>query len=179
MTREETKQLLTILKTAYPLTYRNMSREDAASTVTLYYNCFKDIPSEAVVVALHEYVNNNEQPPTIAGIKKYLRHLDPDYDYEAMFKELWSAICGNRKFEDLCKANQKYIGSQQVLDMMGLDENTLMDVVKGQYMRRIPDLVERLKFEQKATEQIGEAKIKALVNILGLPQESENVNGGN
>ena len=45
--------------------------------------------------------------------------LASDEDYEAMFKELWSAICGNRKFEDLCPANRKYIGSQQTLDMMG------------------------------------------------------------
>lgn len=179
MTKNETKQLLTVLKTAYPLTYRNMSDEEMADTAALYYNRFKDFPVEAVVMALNEYVDNNEQPPTIAGIKKYLRYIDPDYDFEAMFKELWSAICGNRKFEDLCPANQKYIGSQQVLEMMGFDENTIMDVVKGQYMKRIPEVVDRLKYEVKTQKALGTEKIQALLNVLGLPQKSENVNGGN
>lgn len=166
MTKNETRQLLTILKTAYPLTYRNMSDDEMADTAALYHNCFRDLPAEAVAMALNEYVNNNEQPPTIAGIKRYLKRLDPDEDYETMFKELWSAICGNRKFEDLCPANRKYIGSQQTLDMMGLDEHTLMDVVKGQYMKRIPEVVERMKFEKKATDQLGEEKVNTLKAIL-------------
>ena len=123
-------------------------------------------PAEAVALALDQYIDENDKPPTVAGIKKYLQKLDPDYDYEAMFEELWSAICGNKRFGDLCDINRKYIGSQQQIDALGQSEDTLYEVEKGLYMKRIASIVERTKFEDKATEALGSSGVRTLKDIL-------------
>ena len=155
MDKNETIKLLEVLRVAYPRHYKGMSREEASRTISLYYSRFKDYPVEIVVEALNAYIDENEYPPTIAGIKKYLTRFEGEQDYEAMFAELWKGICGNKKFSDLCLANQKYIGSQQALDDMGTDERTIMDVVKGQYMKRIPEITANMKFTAKVEQHLG------------------------
>lgn len=162
MTREETKKLLEVLRIAYPRTYRNMTPQDAKGTLELYYTRFKDYPTPLVIEALNAYIDENEYPPTISGIKKYLTHFSGDTDYDTMFAELWSGICGNTKFADMCRANQRYIGSQQVLDDMGRDEHTLYDVVRGQYMKRIGEIVASEKFDRSVEQLVGGDGLKAL-----------------
>lgn len=155
MEHKDTQKILDILRISYPNAYRNMSKSDAEKTVILYHFMFKDYPTQLVLEALYAYIGDNEYPPTIAGLKKYITRFVGEHDYEAMWNELWQGICGNVKFKDMCKPNQKYIGSQQVLDDMGSDERTVMDVVKGQYMKRIPEIVENEKFERQVTERVG------------------------
>lgn len=162
MTKNETIKLLEVLRVAYPNYYKNMSKDEASKTASLYHSRLKDYPVTVVVEALNSYIDENEYPPTIAGIKKYLTRLEGEHDYEIMWMELWSAICGNRKFEDLCPANQKYIGSQTILDTMGMDEHTLHDVVRGQYMRRIPEIVDSMKFAEKVELRIGTEGVETL-----------------
>lgn len=166
MDREGAKKVLKVLRATYPNTFRNMDRDEATDAVDVYASIFKDIPDEIVVEALMAYIRNEEYAPTPAGLFKYIKGFSGETDYEKMFKELWSAICGNRKFTDLCPENQKYIGSQQALDMMGLDENTLMDVVRGQYMKRIPAIVEQMRFEENVTKSLGEERVNTLKAIL-------------
>lgn len=162
MNKNETIRLLEVLRVAYPNYYKNMTKDEASRTASLYHSRFKDYPTAVVVEALNSYIDENEYPPTIAGIKKYLTRLEGEHDYELMWMELWSAICGNRKFEDLCPANQKYIGSQTILDTMGMDEHTLHDVVRGQYMRRIPEVVDSMKFTEKVELRIGTEGVELL-----------------
>lgn len=170
MTREETAKLLEILRVAYPKHYKDMTKADASKTVNLYHSRLKDYPTALVIEALNAYIDENEYPPTIAGIKRYLTRFEGEHDYEAMFTELWKAICGNKKFTDLCEPNQKYIGSQQALDNMGTDERTIMEVVKGQYMKRIPEIVGDLQFTSRVEMRIGTegvAELKARLNSAG------------
>lgn len=162
MTREDTKKLLEVLRVAYPNHYRNMDTQTINSTIRLYHSRFKDYPTALVVEALNAYIDENEYPPTIAGIKKYLTRFGGEEDYDLMFAELWSAICGNRKFTDLCSANQKYIGSQQVLDDMGMDERTIYEVVKGQYMKRIAEIVQSARFDRKVEDRVGTTAFEVL-----------------
>ena len=170
MTREEVKMMLSILRTAYPNAYRNMSRDDAMKTIEFYHNRFEGYPSDLVVQALNLYVDENEYPPTVAGIKKYITMIQGSDDYEQMFNELWMAICGAKKFTDLCPQNQRYIQSQRALDDLGQSEKTLREVVHGQYLRRIGDICNEMRAQRITKAQLGNerlAQLQGAVKMIG------------
>lgn len=162
MTREEVKVMLTILKTAYPNAYKNMSKESALKTVELYHNRFEGYSSDLVVQALNLYVDENEYPPTVAGIKKYITLIKGGDDYEQMFNELWSAICGNKKFEDLCPQNQRYIQSQRALDDLGQSDSTIREVVHGQYLKRIGTICDEQRAQKIVENTLGSTRLAQL-----------------
>jgi hypothetical protein len=164
MTVEEVKVLLEILRTAYPSAYRNMSRESAINTVKLYHNRFEGYPSDLVVQALNLYVDENEYPPTVAGIKKYITMIQGGDDYEKMFSELWMAICGDKRFDELCPQNKRYIQSQRALDDLGQSQNTLREVVHGQYLKRIGDICNEYRAQKRVEEQLGGERLAELQN---------------
>lgn len=160
MEKEEVKVLLAMLKTAYPKTYKGMTVVERRETVAMYYDHFKRYPSTAVRAALDSYIDENEFPPTIAGIKRYLKHIEGATDYEAAYREYWGGICGSVKYEDMSPLNKAYAGSQKALDELGADERTVESVVKGQYMRRIPEIAERLRAEKEAEKRMGADGLK-------------------
>lgn len=160
MEKDEVKILLEVLKTAYPKTYKGMNAMERKETLALYYEHFKAYPSQAVRAALDSYIDENEFPPTIAGIKKRLRHIEGGTDYEATYQEYWKGICGSVKYADMCPLNKAYAGSQKALDELGVDERTVESVVRGQYMRRIPEIAERLRAEKEAEKRMGADGLK-------------------
>lgn len=167
MEKGETKKLLEVLRIAYPNAYKGIAPKEAQATLELYHSRFKDYPAQLVVEALNAYIDENEYPPTVAGIKKYILRFSGEKDYDALFNELWQGICGNLKFIELSPANQKYIGGQKALDDLGADERTVMEVVRGQYMRRIAEIVEGEKFDRQVKQRIGTenyARLQAQMN---------------
>lgn len=166
MNREGARKVLTVLRAAYPNTYRNMSKQEASNVITVYTTVFADIPEEVVVEALMEYIKTETGSPTPGGLYRFVTGLSGEKDYEAMFKELWAAICGNKKFDGLCPANQRYIGSQKQIDILGQSEDTLMDVERGLYMRRIPTIVREIGFEEKLTNRLGADRVRSIKDIL-------------
>ena len=52
MTRDDTIDLLSILKAAYPNFYRDMTRKDADHVISLWSEMFKDEPVELVGLAV-------------------------------------------------------------------------------------------------------------------------------
>ena len=167
---EEVKVLLEILRTAYPNSYRNMSKSDAINTVKLYHNRFEGYPSDLVIQALNLYVDENEYPPTVAGIKKYITMIQGGNDYEKMFNELWLAICGSKRYEELCPQNKRYIQSQKALDDLGQSSNTVREVIHGQYMKRIADICDEQKAQEAVERQLGSTRLAELqgkVKLIG------------
>ena len=70
MTREETTQVLSILKTAYPKFYANLTKESALQTIELWSVMFANDPLEVVKVALYKLIATSVYPPSIADIRK-------------------------------------------------------------------------------------------------------------
>lgn len=152
MTRDETKQLLVILKITYPTFLKNASAEEKRIVIDFWHDIFREYPGDLVGAAVKLYIRENKYPPNPAGIMEQLRNVDSQTDYEAMWREAWQAICGNIRFEDMCEMNQKYFGSQIELDAIGYNEDTLHDVVKGQYMNRIDAVRRRVEFQSTLPE---------------------------
>lgn len=158
MTKLQILELLELLSYAYPQAYRNKTTADMKRIAEkIYEPIFADLPAEIVVFAVREHVRTNKYPPAISEILERVDALRIDaggWNIEAMFAELWSAIQGNKKFGELCKANQEYIQNQRALDEMG-QADTKMDVVRGQYLKRIPTIITRIQARENAYNALG------------------------
>lgn len=84
MQSEETKNILSLLKVAYPNQFRNMSREDGESMLILWSVQFKDYDYLQVLDAVQDYVSKSQYIPSIAEIKGMIVDSTPkieDVDY--------------------------------------------------------------------------------------------------
>jgi hypothetical protein len=75
MNREETTQILAILKAAFPNSFKNMTPTEAAGTVTTWQLQFCDIPFDVVMIALQKVISVSEFPPTVAAIRGQFRSI--------------------------------------------------------------------------------------------------------
>jgi hypothetical protein len=83
MTREETIKVLAILKAAYPNSYKNMTREEAQGTVTIWQMQFSTFPVDVVLLAINKIIASSTFPPAISEVKDKMR---------GMYWELWGLM---------------------------------------------------------------------------------------
>ena len=99
MTVQETRDILTVLKTNYPNSFKNMSREQSYSYLDLWATAFANDNKQDVINAVKEiiYTDTREFAPNIAQVKarmkstillennnvmkKYDENYDDQYDY--------------------------------------------------------------------------------------------------
>lgn len=75
MTREDTAQILAILKAAFPNSYKNLSKDEAQGIITVWALQFRDVPVDIVLIALHKTISNSLYPPTVAAIRSKFRMI--------------------------------------------------------------------------------------------------------
>ena len=156
MEKHETKKLLDILKTAYPKTYQNITEKQARNTLGLYFDIFKEYETEIVVVALKNYIKENEYPPTIAGLQKQIDIIISDEDTDI---ELWNTLAaacsrGTRmtaeEFETLPESIREWAGDVgQIKELALMDSVTFNSVIRGQFLKTIPQIIERQEAKRK------------------------------
>lgn len=81
---EETKNILSLLKVAYPNQFRNMKKEDGESMLMLWSVQFKDYDYSQVLNAVQIHVSKSQYIPSIAEIKSMIVDSTPkieDVDY--------------------------------------------------------------------------------------------------
>lgn len=76
MNEIETTAIFTILKTAYPNSFKDMTRQTAEATISLWQQMFADTPIEKVKIAITMHIANSKWLPTIAEIKDYIAKMD-------------------------------------------------------------------------------------------------------
>lgn len=69
MNSNEAFKILTVLKSAYPNSYRGLSEEETLATVTLWTKSMSDIPYKLISRAVEEHILQNTFPPTISEIR--------------------------------------------------------------------------------------------------------------
>lgn len=83
MTRQEAIKILSILKAAYPNSYRGMTKEEANGTINIWAMQFVKIPYSVVSIAIHKLISKNTFPPSISEVKSQIRNL---------YWEAWQAL---------------------------------------------------------------------------------------
>lgn len=89
MTIDETREILAVLKQAYPGSYKGMSDEDTRMTVKLWQESFKNDTHESVRTAIQTLIENrlDRFAPTIAEVKAEVRAITAN-SYRAGPEEL-------------------------------------------------------------------------------------------
>ena len=89
MTREDTIKILSVLRGAYPAFYRDITKQEAESTIALWSAMFDEEPYELVGAAVKAFIAGDGKgfPPAIGQIKERIRQItQPD---EMTEQEAW------------------------------------------------------------------------------------------
>lgn len=155
MNREETKQVLKVLSTAYPRYFADMTKADKIDQINLYLDMFGEYPTQIVIAALHSYIRHNEYPPSIAGLQKQIDLLSCMDDKMELWNTL-SAACsrGTRmsaeEFDALPEVIREWAGDVgQIKELALMDSMTFNSVIRGQFLKTIPQLIERQEAKKK------------------------------
>lgn len=161
MLKEDTNKLMKTLSTAYPDKYDRFTDKKKAETMSLYFKIFGSYPTEIVVLALSNYIKENQYPPTIAGLQEQIDLLLNTEDTDS---ELWNRVAkatanslwnGQEEFNKLPPECQKWLGSPAQLKELGMiDSATLNTVVRGQFLKTIKDIKAREKAQQSLPQEV-------------------------
>lgn len=168
MTREETSQMLSLLKAAYPNFYSRMTARDAMATLNLWADMFAGDDVNVVKFALHRLIETHTGfPPDIAEVKRHIRMLVQASTGEPTDEELWrilrkavtNGVYGAKEeFDSLPPVLRTYLGDSSALrDMAVQDEKTLDTVVKGQFLRQISAVRERQEYRDSLPVAVRDA----------------------
>lgn len=164
MTRDETRRILAVLRTAYPNFYRNVSDSDITATINLWTSMFEDDDPRLVAAAVKSIIvaSNWEFPPNIGTIKEQMRKLIQDDDLSEM--EAWakiSAACRNgiygaqEEFDKLSPTLQRIVGSpQQLSEWALLDADSLQSVVASNIQRSFRTVQQREREQAKLPQEV-------------------------
>ena len=75
MTREEAKKLLALIKVAYPHSYKDMDRDFALATVSMWQSTFPEVPYVIMETAFNQFRKKSKFPPTVADMYEELQGL--------------------------------------------------------------------------------------------------------
>lgn len=145
MTREDTLDLLSVLKAAYPNFYRDMTRKDADHVISLWTEMFKDEPAELVALAVKAHIATDKKgfPPHIGAIKDAIVKIQqPD---EMTELEAWGLVQkalrngyygAQEEFDKLPPVVQRLVGSpNQLREWSLMDTETISSVVASNFQR--------------------------------------------
>lgn len=92
MTREDTIKILSVLRGAYPAFYRDITKQEAESTIALWESMFDEEPYALVGAAVKAFIAGDGKgfPPSIGQIKERIRKItQPE---EMTEQEAWSLV---------------------------------------------------------------------------------------
>lgn len=165
MTRDETKGMLTLLKTAYPGFYAKKSRDELSMILDLWYEMFTEENVVVVKAALKELIADHAgYPPDIAVIKAKIRSMSEAVNKEPTDEELWlllkkAAMHGAtdtyNEYESLPPVVRRYLGGPGTLREYALmDSEKFNTVIHGQFLRSISVLRERERYEKTLSPEV-------------------------
>lgn len=124
MKRDETIKLLSILKAAYPNSYKGMTKDEANGMVSVWTMQFANIPANIVFIAVNKIISKSPFPPSISEVKDKLRGLY--YEATEMLRAHEYATEGLPKIGDDPNEETIYIG--EPLDAQTLA--TVRDIIR-------------------------------------------------
>ena len=92
MNRDDTIKILSVLRGAYPGFYRDITRQEAESTIALWESMFDEEPYELVGAAVKAFIAGDGKgfPPAIGQIKERIRQITSPQ--EMTESEAWSYV---------------------------------------------------------------------------------------
>lgn len=145
MTRDETRKILAVLRSAYPTFYKGFSIPELSGIVDLWAEMFKDDPAEVVSYAVKSMIasRTNNFPPNIGEVKAQISKLQHPNElteleaWQLVEKALRNAAYGAaEEFAKLPERVQRLVGSPDQLRAWSMmDAETVSSVVASNFQR--------------------------------------------
>ena len=145
MTRDETIDLLSVLKAAYPNFYRDMTRTDADNVIDLWFDMFKDKPAGLVALAIKRHIATDTKgfPPHIGAINDAIVKIQQPEEMTEI--EAWNMVRNairsyswdaKEQFDKLPPVLQRLVGSpSQLMEWAQMDADVVASVVASNFQR--------------------------------------------
>lgn len=145
MTRDETIDLLSVLKAAYPNFYRDMTRKDADNVIDLWFDMFKDEPAGLVALAIKRHIATDTKgfPPHIGAINDAIVKIQQPEEMTEI--EAWNMVRNairsyswdaKEQFDKLPPVLQRLVGSpSQLMEWAQMDADVVASVVASNFQR--------------------------------------------
>lgn len=145
MTLDNAYEILSILKVAYPHSFKNISDTDVDATANLWQRMFSSESYEQVEAAVYMLISSRTEvfSPTIGEIKEKLLSLQAVTELgEAEAWALVSKACSNgiysyrQEFDKLPAVVKRVVGQpEQLKEWAMMDADTVQSVVASNFMR--------------------------------------------
>lgn len=145
MTSEEVKEILAILKAAYPHSYQTLTKRDANAMINLWARQFAGESQDAVIAAVENLIATRTAgfSPTIGEVKEQLHRLRTVS--EMTESEAWAMVekaCrrglynAQEEFDKLPPSVQATVGGPEQLKAWArMDEETVCSVIASNFRR--------------------------------------------
>lgn len=145
MKKSETAIIMAILKEAYPIYYKDKTKEELTTAVNLWTEMFMDDDVNLVTAAVKSFIANDVKgfPPVIGQIKQSLNKIT--HPEQLTEQEAWSRVSKALKnsaynsveeFEKLPKILQRAVGSPSMLrEWSQMPVESVQAVVASNFMR--------------------------------------------
>ncbi len=166
MDRTQTTLILSVLKSAYPHAFQNMSKADGEAMLNLWTAMFTEESYEEVNAAIGALISTRTvgYSPTVGEVKEQIRrlHHHSDIDENAAWVMV-SKACRNgsyhskEEFNKLPQDVQRVVGSpEQLKQWAAMDAETVESVIASNFKRSFRVHAEREAEVSKLPPQIRE-----------------------
>lgn len=180
MTQQETAQVLTLLRAAYPAFYRKTTAQEAEIAVRLWAEMFAEDDYGIVQYALKQLIaEHSGYPPDIAALKTKIKEVIQAATGAPTHEDLWqmlksaaqnSGYCYEEEFAKLPPVLQRFLGSPHALhDLAVIDVQTFNTVYHGQFLKQIPTIEARMDYEASLPAPV-KAAISAAASQKRMPE---------
>ena len=147
MDRNETVKILTVLKAAYPHSFKGLPRRDAEAMIDLWQKMFETEPYANVNAAVSALIATRKEgfTPTIGEVKERLAFAKEQAAGALSEQEAWALVekaCRNglygyqKEFEKLPAEVQRAVGAPEQLRAWAMmDSEVVNSVVSSNFMR--------------------------------------------
>lgn len=168
MKKSETVAIMAILKEAYPMYYKDKTKDELNTAINLWTEMFADDDVNLVKAAVKAYIANDIKgfPPVIGQIKQSLHKItEPEQLTE---QEAWnlisraiknSAYHATEEYQKLPPIIQKVITPEQLKEWSQMEVGAVQSVVASNFMRSY-----KVRAANEQEYQKLPIDIKALIN---------------
>ena len=166
MTKEETTQILAILKAAYPAFYKGQTQEELSGAVSIWHSMLLDLDYELITKATQRIIATNKFAPSIAEMRAAAigltssGELSPEEAWELVNKALRNSTYNSgTEFEKLPRLVQKALGSPSRLRVLASeDEAFLQTSIAAQFKKEYQFWADKDREETLLPESIKQYK---------------------
>lgn len=181
MDRTDVLKIMAVLRGAFPQFYRNITRQEAEDTVSLWEDMFRADEPMIVAAAVKAYIEADESgfPPSIGQIKAKVRTITQPKEmtegeaWSLVAKAVRNSLYGSaEEFKKLPPAVQRIVHSPSQLREWGMmDSETLHSVVASNFQRAYRNQ----QAQQKEYDALP-AEVKRMALAYGKPMLLEDEN---